>query len=72
MLYVNEAGLKGLPQAITKHKVPEGTPVKNGGDALWKLRRSVVSHLPRGTVTRIAQTRASIIAARAGNRMGTA
>jgi len=72
VLYVNEAGLKGLPQAITKHKIPEGTPVKNGGNALWKLRRAVVSRLPLRTVTRIAQIRASIIAARAGGKIGTA
>jgi hypothetical protein len=36
---------------------------------VWKLRRFVVSRLPRDTVTRIAQTRARIIAARAGNEV---
>jgi hypothetical protein len=70
VLYVNDAGAKGLPESITKHKIAGGTAVKNGGDAMWRLRRQVVSHLPRGTVTRIAQARASILAARA-NRTTT-
>ncbi|WP_138934706.1 class I SAM-dependent methyltransferase [Roseovarius arcticus] len=72
VLYVNEAGRKGLPHAITTHEIPTGSRVKNGGNALWKLRRSVVSNLPRATVTRIAQTRAHIIAARAGKKIGAA
>jgi len=69
ILYVNEAGRKELPQAIANYEVPEGMSVKNGGSALWKLRCSVVSHLPLSTVTRIAQIRASIIAARAGQKV---
>lgn len=72
VLYVNEAGAKGLPHAITQHRVPEGVAVKNGGDTLWKLRRFVVAHLPRNTVTQIAQIRAHIIAALARNKTGTA
>jgi hypothetical protein len=70
LLYLNDAGRKGLPLDVTKHEIPTDVPVQNGGSALWKLRRSVVSRLPRGTVTRIAQVRASIIAARAGSNVG--
>ncbi|NNE51437.1 MAG: hypothetical protein HKN30_03445 [Sulfitobacter sp.] len=65
ILYVNEAGRRGLPAEVLACEVPAGQAVENGGDALWKLRRALVSHLPEGTVTRIAQTRAKIIAARA-------
>ena len=72
ILYVNDAGAKGLPSAITDQKIPEGHRVENGGDALWKMRRAAVSQLPRGTVTRIAQIRARIIAARAGLRTSIA
>ena len=68
VLYVNEAGRAGLPAAVTDHAVGAGVPLKNGGDAMWRLRRNVVSKLPQGTVTRIAQVRASIIAARAGSK----
>ena len=70
VLYVNEAGLKGLPHSITQHRVPEGVSVKNGGDILWKLRRLVVSRLPQNTVTRIAQTRARVLAARVDGKIG--
>jgi hypothetical protein len=72
VLYVNEAGRKGLPEAVSKHAVANNVPLQDGGDAIWRIRRNVVSCLPRGTVTRIAQVRASIIAARAGGKMGVA
>ncbi|MBS1302064.1 methyltransferase domain-containing protein [Loktanella sp. SALINAS62] len=68
ILYVNDAGRVGLPKTITDHELPLGLAVENGGDVLWKLRRSAVACLPRGTVTRIAQIRARIIAARAGGK----
>ena len=72
VLYVNEAGRAGLPAAVTDHAVGAGMSVKNGGDAMWRLRRNVVSMLPQGTVTRIAQARAGIIAARAGAKRSAA
>ncbi len=65
VLYVNEAGQNGLPQAVTEHSLSENETLQNGGDAKWKLRCNVVSYLPRGTVTTIAQVRAGISAARA-------
>lgn len=65
VLYVNDAGSAGLPDAVLKHALPTGQKVKNGGDALWRLRRGIVSHLPQTTVTKIAQARASVLAARA-------
>lgn len=65
VLYVNESGRAGLPEQVLQHELGDGQVVRNGGDALWRLRRGVVSHLPRGTVTGIAQLRAKAIAARA-------
>ncbi len=70
ILYVNEAGLEGLPDSVTRHAVPDGVKVHEGGDAIWRLRRAVVSKLPRGTVTRIAQVRAKIIAMNAQGKTG--
>lgn len=65
ILYVNEAGRDGLPEQVLRQAVAEGDTVQNGGDAMWRLRCGVVSHLPQGTVTQIAKTRAAILAARA-------
>ncbi|MFW2543253.1 class I SAM-dependent methyltransferase [Primorskyibacter sp. 2E107] len=65
VLYVNEAGRKGLPDDVLRHSVPYGQKLANGGNALWKLRRAVVTHLPQNAVTRIAQARAWLIATRA-------
>jgi hypothetical protein len=69
VLYINEAGQNGLPDAVKKHALAPNGTLQDGGDAIWRLRRKVVSHLPRSTVTRIAQIRAGIIAARARSRM---
>ena len=62
VLYVNDAGRAGLPEAVLDTVVPEGEDVLNGGDFLWRLRRSVVQHLPRNVVTQIAQARAGVLA----------
>jgi SAM-dependent methyltransferase len=70
ILYVNAAGAETLPEEIRATRIPEGEPVRSGGDLAWRLRRGIVSHLPRQTVTRIAQTRAKILAARAQRRAG--
>ncbi|WP_195819665.1 class I SAM-dependent methyltransferase [Roseobacter sp. MH60115] len=65
ILYVNEAGRAGLPDDILRHEVPLEHAVQNGGDMMWRLRCSVVSRLPRATVTQIAKVRAAVLAARA-------
>lgn len=65
ILYVNENGCEGLPEAIARTQIPSGTKVDDGGDVLWRMRRFVVSNLPRRAVTRIAQVRASVLAKRA-------
>jgi SAM-dependent methyltransferase len=65
VLYVNDAGRAGLPRAVLDHAVAEGTELRNAGHLMWRLRRSIVSGLPLGTVTRIAQLRAAVLAAKA-------
>lgn len=65
VLYVNEMGRSGLPDAVARSELPLGATVKDGGDLMWSLRRRIVSHLPRRAVTKIAQVRAGILAKRA-------
>lgn len=72
VLYVNEAGQNGLPDAVKNHALADNETLQDGGDAIWRLRRNIVSHLPGSTVTRIAQFRAGIIAARARNKTADA
>jgi putative flippase GtrA len=70
VLYINAAGRAGLPESILRHEVPAGARLADGGDALWRLRRGIVSVLPRNTVNGIARARAYVLAslARAGRR----
>jgi hypothetical protein len=63
ILYVNDAGRIGLPDEVLQHEIPADQIVQDGGDALWLLRKTVVSRLPRNTVTQIAKVRAAAIAA---------
>lgn len=68
VLYANAAGRVGLPQEVLDTEVPAGQSVQNGGSASWRLRRGLVSMLPRGTVTWIAQRRAAVLARQAQKR----
>ena len=70
ILYVNEMGRVGLPDVIADTEITAGRRVQDGGDLMWRLRRGVVSFLPRGTVTRIAQARAGVLAKRAETQNG--
>lgn len=65
VLYVNEAGRAGLPDEVLQTEIPSNTKVADGGNALWRLRKQIVRHMPRGMVTQIAQVRASILARQA-------
>lgn len=62
ILYVNDAGRAGLPEQVLRHAVPEGSKVADGGDLAWRLRRTIVSRLPRPAVTQIAKSRALVLA----------
>lgn len=65
ILYANEAGRENLPQEVLATGIPAGVQVQNRGHMMWKLRRFVVSFLPRGVVTQIAQMRAAMLVRRA-------
>lgn len=65
VLYVQQDATFDLPDAIRQHALDDGQIVKNAGDPMWRLRRSVVSQLPQGAVTRLAQARAAVLAAKA-------
>lgn len=68
VLYVHERAARDLPEDIRRHAVADGVALQNAGDPMWRLRRGVVSMLPQKTVTRIAQARASVLAANARKR----
>ncbi|MGR3804791.1 class I SAM-dependent methyltransferase [Marinibacterium profundimaris] len=65
ILYVNAAGRTGLPRAVLDTEIPAGTPVPLAGSLGWRMRRGVVTLMPRSMVTGIAKTRAAIIARQA-------
>jgi hypothetical protein len=65
VFYANEAGQLNLPAEVLSTKVPTGTLVSNGGSMSWRLRRAIVSFLPRNIVTKIAQKRAAILVRKA-------
>lgn len=70
ILYANQAGRQGLPQEVLATEVPAGSKVRNRGHLTWRLRRLIVSTLPRTIVTRIAQGRATLLVRRAQARNG--
>lgn len=65
VLYANPAGQKGLPAELLSTRVPEGQKVPLAGSLAWRMRRGIVSLMPRGMVTGIAKGRAAVIARRA-------
>jgi Methyltransferase domain len=66
LLYVNDARTKGLPDDVLAARVTG--VVRDNGDLPWRLRKQIVSLLPRSAVTGIARARASIIGSRAKAR----
>ncbi len=65
VLYANPQGSATLPEDVLRTALTNGQPLADGGDPLWRLRKTVVRALPRETVTWIAQRRASILARQA-------
>ncbi len=65
VLYANETGQLNLPEQVLRTEIPIGRPVPNGGSLLWRLRRAIVSLLPRNVVTKIAQVRAAALVRKA-------
>lgn len=70
ILYANEAGKKDLPPEVLATEIPHGSEVQNNGHLAWRLRRVVVSFLPRKTVTWIAQMRAARLVRQAQRQNG--
>ena len=68
VLYANAEGRKRLPARVVQTMVSEGTELAESGNVKWRLRRAIVGRLPRNTVTRIAQLRASVLAWQARTR----
>lgn len=61
ILYLNENGMSGMPHEVLETGIPDGTAVPHLGSIAWRLRKTVVSVLPRAAVTKIATSRASLI-----------
>ncbi len=59
-LYANAEGRKDLSSAILATEVPEGDPLKIGGDLSWTLRRAAVRLIPSPLVKRIAMAKAQV------------
>ena len=70
VFYANEAGRKGLPPEVLATEIPAGQKVQLAGGFGWRMRLVVVSLMPRGMVTKIAQVRASILAGKAQRANG--
>ena len=64
LLYANEAGRTRLPTSIAVTRIVPSEGIAEFGDLSWRLRRAVVSLLPRSAVDFIARRRAQMIAAR--------
>ena len=59
VLYANARGEARLPPAVTAARVPANVKLREGGSPGWRLRRTVVSLLPRPVVDWIARTNAA-------------
>ncbi len=62
VLYANAQGRTALPESILNTALPEGVPLREGGDIRWRLRRRIVRALPCTAVTGIAKARAAVLA----------
>ena len=62
-IYANEAGQKRLSQSILAARVPDGQPLRIGGDLSWALRRAAVRLIPTPLVKPIAMAK-SVVEAR--------
>ena len=62
VLYAHESAVEGLPEEIRATALSPDQALTEGGDLRWRLRRRVVSALPRPAVTAIARVRARVLA----------
>lgn len=55
LLFVADARVAALPEAVRRSEIAASDPVPDIAPLAWRLRRMVVSAMPRGLVTLIAQ-----------------
>ncbi|MCR9140446.1 MAG: class I SAM-dependent methyltransferase [Alphaproteobacteria bacterium] len=65
ILYANTAGRCRLSNPVLQTVLDDTRPITDNSSAIWKLRKVIVRRLPLKVTTRIAQTRAMLIARRA-------
>ncbi|WP_338045789.1 GtrA family protein [Parasedimentitalea marina] len=70
VLYANAAGRDGLPAEVIACEIPVGQKVPLAGSLGWRMRRGIVSLMPRGLVTKFAQVRAAYLTNRARKANG--
>jgi hypothetical protein len=59
-LYANEAGWERLSRSILDARVPDGEPLRIGGNFAWTLRRAAVRLVPPALVKPIAQAKSIV------------
>lgn len=55
LLFVHRDALEKIPAMIRSYEVPEQERIQNFAPPLWRLRNSILSHLPQPLVQRIAR-----------------
>lgn len=65
VLYLNNEGRKNLPAGVLETEILQGQKILSAGDLGWRIRRSIVSLMPRRMVTKIAQAQAAVLARKA-------
>ena len=65
VFYANSTGRKGLLPEILECEVPAGLQIPSAGNFSWRIRRGIVSLMPRRMVTKIAQMRAAALVSKA-------
>ena len=58
ILYLNDVGLRALPNELLATRVPDELAVPHCGSLSWRLRKVMISALPQSVVTTIASRRA--------------
>jgi cyclopropane fatty-acyl-phospholipid synthase-like methyltransferase len=58
LLYVSPRAIAHLPSVIRERSIA-GNELRDEGDLNWRLRRWIIRHLPRATVTRLAKWNAN-------------
>jgi SAM-dependent methyltransferase len=57
LLYVHEDAVASLSPAVRAHEIPKGVPIPDVSSPLFRLRKHMLSQLPRPLVTAMARTK---------------